>query len=280
MAQRIQEQRVTLAAVEAERHLVQVGREMLCADLVPRSHDAALEQRECRFHRVSRDASTVLVSGIFLGVMVDGFVSVSTNSRFIGWQFVGDDYVHIGADILLDVLRQRALLGIFGMEESEIAIALTNADNDLFLDVLAPVFFEVALFSADIGFVHLDSAVKHRLIYFFHGGANAMTEIPRGLVAHSQGALDLIRGHSFASFAEQESCEEPFLQRQVGIVEDRAGGHAELIVAFFAVKELLCGRKFDSGHLATWAFNSAGPAQTDEQLSALLVGIEQVYNVN
>jgi len=46
MTQSVNKQIGILATIEAERHLIQVGREMLGAYLVPRSHDAALQQRE------------------------------------------------------------------------------------------------------------------------------------------------------------------------------------------------------------------------------------------
>ena len=39
-------------AIEAERHFFKVGREMLCADMMPSSHDAALQKRERGFDRV------------------------------------------------------------------------------------------------------------------------------------------------------------------------------------------------------------------------------------
>jgi hypothetical protein len=48
MAQCVKKQRVTLPAIEAECHLVQVGREMFRVHTMPTPHDAALEQRETR----------------------------------------------------------------------------------------------------------------------------------------------------------------------------------------------------------------------------------------
>src|SRR5438309_813012 len=46
MAQSVQEQVGILPAIEAELHLIQIGRKMLRADLMPRSHDAALQETE------------------------------------------------------------------------------------------------------------------------------------------------------------------------------------------------------------------------------------------
>ena len=55
-AQRVNEQIGILPAIEAECHLVQVKGEMLRADLVPRSNDAALQEREGGLDGVGRDA--------------------------------------------------------------------------------------------------------------------------------------------------------------------------------------------------------------------------------
>src|SRR6266853_240642 len=82
MTQSINKQIRTIAAIEPESHFVQVGREMLGADLVPASDDAALEQRESGFDGVRRNASTVLISGILFGTVVDGFMFSHDASSF------------------------------------------------------------------------------------------------------------------------------------------------------------------------------------------------------
>src|SRR6185312_3842603 len=73
MAQRIKEQVGTLAAVEPESHFVQIGFQMLCADLVPASDDSALEQRECGFDRIGMDrADSINTLAVIDDVMVLG----------------------------------------------------------------------------------------------------------------------------------------------------------------------------------------------------------------
>lgn len=52
MTQGIYEKVRILAAVESECHLVQIGCEMFCADLMPRSNNAVLQQGESGFHSV------------------------------------------------------------------------------------------------------------------------------------------------------------------------------------------------------------------------------------
>src|ERR1039458_4670943 len=100
MAECIKEQRMTLATIESERHLVQIGREMLGADAMPRSYDAALEQRECRVNGIVRDHKTVLVPDVLFGAVVNRFAL-----RYLGLRkprsiehgFVGNDHVYIFA---------------------------------------------------------------------------------------------------------------------------------------------------------------------------------------
>jgi len=169
MTQGVDKQIGSLAAIESESHFVEVGLQMLRADFVPASHNTALEQRKCGFDSVRRDAVTILVADVFLRLVIDRFVFSFVEASFdhggrIARQFV--DYFYIGADILFDVLCQRAGLRIFRLENLQIATALPNADNDFFLILAVPNTF-ASLLSAYVGFVHFNGAIKHRLIYLF-----------------------------------------------------------------------------------------------------------------
>src|SRR6266852_2459171 len=136
MTQRVQEQIGALTAIEPKLHFREVGRKMFRADLMPASHNAALQKRESRFHGISVNVGTK-PDILFMGV-IDRFVLVIADRRLIGWKFIGDDYVHVGTDVLFDVLCQSALAGIFGMEEANVTAALTDSDNNLFAVPLTP----------------------------------------------------------------------------------------------------------------------------------------------
>lgn len=280
MTESIQEQVGILSAIESECHLIQIGREMLCADLVPCSHDAALQEREGRFDCVGMNVAL----NIDAVLVPDGLVFFGGDSGFghgerIGSEFIRNDHINILAHVLTDVLCHGARLRIPSMEETQIAIALADSNNH-FLRFLSSVDALSDLLPANVGFVHFDSAIKHRLLGFVHGSADAMAEVPRRLVADSKSPLDLIRGHSLACFTEKQGGEKPLLQREMGVIEDRASGHSELVIAVLAVEELLRRFQFDGWHLTARALNAAGPAQPDKQLAAFFIGIEQVYNVN
>jgi hypothetical protein len=283
MTQGVDKQIGTLPAIEAERHLVQVGREMLCADLVPASNDSALEERERGFDGIGCDAVPVLVTRVLLRHVIDGFMRGISNRFRVGWQSVGNDNVNIGANIVTNVLSQCARLGIFGVKEPQIAVALPNANHYLLIGRSLSAS-GITLFSADIGFIHFDSTVKHGPIYFFHGRTDAMAEIPRGLIGTfvlaPDRALELVGAHALLGFAEQKRSEKPLLQRQMRVIENRSSRDGKLVIAVLAVEQLLFGFQFHGWHLAAHTFNATGPAETDKQLAAFFVSVEQVNNVN
>src|SRR5450432_4163053 len=97
VAQRIKEKRMRLATIKSERHFVQVGREMLWTDAVPRSNDAALEQRERRLDGVGRDHEAVLVTDVLFCLVIYGLALrylALGKSRLVKHGFVGHDHVY------------------------------------------------------------------------------------------------------------------------------------------------------------------------------------------
>jgi len=282
MTQRVDKQIGSFPAIEPKRHFVKVGREMLGADLVPRSDDASLQEREGRFDSVSRDARAVLVSGIFLGGVIDGFMIQVANCTRVGREFVGNDYFHVSADVFFDVFRQCTFLGIVSVEEPQIAATLPNTDDNFFgVPFAAPAGTVAPLLAADVGFVHFDSTVKHGLIDLFHGCADTVAEIPSGLVRpfifSPDRALELHRAHSLLSFAEQENRDKPDRQREMGVVEDRTASGCELV---FAANTFIAGiflEPGDSRVFAAWTHHAFGPAEPFQQFPAAVVSrIERI----
>lgn len=125
MAQRIHEQIGFVAAVEPKRHLFEVGREMLRADFVPRSNDAALQKREGRLNGVRVN---IPVNVNLLGVR-DSLVLRSVNSSVnhglrVGCEVIRDNYLYIAGNLgilqgLPNVLFYRfsAIMSLNGREE-------------------------------------------------------------------------------------------------------------------------------------------------------------------
>ena len=272
---------MTLAPIEPECHLVQVSREMLGADAMPRSNDSALEQREGGFDGVGCDHEAIFVPNVHFGFVINRlpFEYLGLGKpRIVEHGFVGHDHVHIFADVLLHDISDRLRRSLCHMDELQFAIALDDSDHDFFLPSAVSSAF-VSLLDAEVGFIDFDGAVQH-LVDFGHGKAYTMAEVPCGFVADAERALDLIRAHAFLGFTEQQGCEKPLLQGKMAVVEHGARGHAELIIAALAVEQLLGRRQFDGRHFAADALDTVGPAEPDQQLPAALVSVEKVHNVD
>jgi len=278
MTESIEKQVGILAAVESERHFIEVSRKVLGANLVPRPHDSPLQEREGAFNRIGMHVANCVDA---LAV-VDGLVSVSelSDCSWVSRTIVSHNHVHIFGDVLSDVLCERAFPCVRSMEESEVAVALADSDDN-FLFSLGYFLASPNDLSADIGFIHLDRSIEHLLFYFHHCCADAMAEIPRRLVAAKpESALNLASTHALLGLAEQQGSQEPLCKGQVRVVEDRPGHHSELVITILAVVESLFGFKLDGGLLTAWALDAFRPAQASQNLPALLIGREHGVYVN
>lgn len=271
MAQRVDEQIGVLAAIKPERHFVQVSLKVLRADLVPRPDDAAFEQRERRFHGVRVD----IPAHVFFCFMIDGLVLSPVDSSFdhgrrVTCQFISDDHFYIGADVFLDVLRQRAGLRILSMKEPQIAAALPDADYN-FLLILAVAYALALLLSAYVGFIYLNRARQFRLLQFGHCCSDAVAQIPCRLIAPADDAADLVSAHPLPGLAKQVRCDEPFCERKMCILKDGARDHRKLMLTGVALVAVVTLKQRMALVLATWAGDSVRPAQTFENFAATVI---------
>src|SRR2546425_51681 len=109
MTQGINEQVRPFASVEPKRHFVKIGRKMLRRDFMPRSHDAALEQRESGLDSI-RVGFTNYIDTL---AMLDRAVPRTANSLFVSSEIIADDDIDILADILSNIASKRTGLDIF-----------------------------------------------------------------------------------------------------------------------------------------------------------------------
>ena len=148
----------------------------------------------------------------------------------IGGEVIGYDHIHVRANVLADVLRQCAGLRIFSMEEAEIAAALTDADHNFFR-FLASVNTPSDLFAAYVGFIYFNRAVQFRRGRLLNSVTNSVAQVPCCAIVDSEHSLKLVCRDSLARLAHDVGPKEPFSQRQVRIVKDRASRNGELIAA-------------------------------------------------
>lgn len=278
MTQSINEQVRVVAAIKPKAHFLKISLHVLGAELVPATTQAALEEGECGFNSIGVSVAT----DVFLDSVLDHCV-LQSHALYdvpVGCQLVSENDVRILADILAHELFERTACDVFRMEQSQFAIALTDTENGALLGSTSALG-ESLTASAYIRFIHLNFAVQHGLVARGHCSADSVAEVPCGFVAsESKGALNLAGRHALFGFADQQCGDEPFRQRQVRVVEDRARSHGELIIASFAVVERLFGFQFNSGHLAARALDTSWPAQAGEHLAALFVGREHGVYIN
>jgi hypothetical protein len=164
-----------------------------------------------------------------------------------------------------------------------LATALFDSDYNLLARRGAPLRSLAVHFSSHVSFVHLHYAGKRFGAGMFHSGPDAVTEIPCRLIADSKGALELVGTHFLARLAEQVDAQEPLPQGEVGIIEDRASSHRELIAAFIAVKLVSLHYLRNLLGITTGTGNLIGPTKRLKISSAAIFASElfdKTANVN
>lgn len=230
---------------------------------MPRAHDAALEKRESRFHGVRMHVAVCV-----LPRMIDGLVKVLLHlvkRPRVDRGFIRHNHFYMAPDIGVDYLAHGRGLRILGANHSQIAIALSDTDYDLFVRTRTPA----ALLTANISFVNLDNTPKLLFGGFQHGRSDAMAEVPRRFIADLELALHLIRRHTLARLTKQVGRKKPLPQRQVGIVEDRSRCRAKLIAASIAVKLVTFDNARNLVRLARGTGNAFRPAKLFDVGAAL-----------
>ncbi|SRR6266849_6829363 len=198
---------------------------MLRRDFMPRSHYAALEQRESRFHRVC-----VYVAVGILPRVIYSLVKVLLHLVECPWidgGFIRHNHFYVAPDVSIDNFAYCRGLRILSANHAEIAVALPDANYNRYVALWTPAAF----LARNVGFINFDCAAELRRGDFQHRGADSMAQIPSCLVAHSERPLNLTGRHSLFGLAKQVCSEKPLLKRQVGIMEDSVHGHAELVLA-------------------------------------------------
>lgn len=253
---------------------------MFRADFMPCAHYAALEKRKCGLDSIGVDVALRIDAELVANRLVSSVFPQMFCGTSVCLPIVREKNIDILADVLADVFFERSALCIRGMKESEIAATLTDSNDD-FLVVVFRCLSLPPILAADVGFVHFDFAAEHRPVDFDHCRADSVAEIPCGSVASdSQRPLHLASRHALLGFTEEQGSEEPLIQRQVAVIENRSSRHGELVVTLFAVEQLLFRLKLDHWHLAAQTLDAFGPAKPDKQLSALFIGREHGIYIN
>src|SRR5271165_767493 len=205
---------------------------MLCGNFMPCSDDAALQQTEgaldCVGVNVSIHVATETVVNLAMLIL-----ELTTHRSVVGGEIVGHDEFDIIRDVLVNDFVERAGLDIAYASEAQFSATLPNPNHDFLLAISASGNASVVVMMPTyVGLINFYDAVKRWALHFLHRCADAMTQVPRSLIALlSKHPIDLAGRHAFLGFGQQVGNDEPRNQRQVGVMEHGAHRHRELIMA-------------------------------------------------
>ena len=262
-----------LPVVETPLQFFEVAVHVLAAHLVEGADDRALEQAPHAF-----DAVSVHVTyGPLLNRMIDRLVRrVVIFDSEIGLKLVGVNGLGLVLDGAPDEVMQGFLLHVRDLFQADLTLALDGPGDDSLVTLVAT---SLALHLATYErFIHFNNPDQRRATQrvVAHGFADPVAEIPRGLVGDAQGALELIRGDALAGLDHHIDGEEPFAQRQVGIVHDGAGCDAKLVGAPPAMPAVVLFQFQNVRVAAAGATNAVRPAQVFQHIAALFIAVKAV----
>jgi hypothetical protein len=226
--------------VEFGKVVVQV---LLVAMLVDAAH-AALEHREEAFDGVGGHVAP----RIFLLGVVHGLVGHEVRANpLVHAVLVGVQAAFLG-DVLANDAGHLGGIGTLDVERANLAATLDQReDAALEAGVLSGIFAAAGLRGtvgrqvAKVGFVNLhdlaSAAQRATLAAFGHGVSDTVGQVPSGLHAALEHALDLTGADALLGRAHEVDDLKPQVQRQVAILKDRANADSERLAAGVALAQ-------------------------------------------
>lgn len=218
--------------VVAKRLLIQVPLQVERQDGNVSSFERAFQQAPEVFEPVRVDAANHVFAQ-----MVDGLMVEVQAQRPVGGQSVGIDPAAIG-HVAADRAAENLIFGRWDDVEPHLATAFQQALHDGLAD--GPTAFDLGF---PLGLVHVpgatadESFVDFNLPFelaeaaSFHGEPNAVQHEPRGRLANAQSARKLQAADAVLGVSDAPDCDEPLLERQRAILENRSDLDAELLAA-------------------------------------------------
>jgi len=201
---------------------------MLLADLMVGTHDRPLEQAPDAFNGVGMHLAP---HPFLLGVIDGQMLRIMIADALVRHPFIRNDLFRVGRCELLNEATKLLSGSVRNDAHPHITATLNDACNNGFIGEVVAAPAPAYLLSTDEGFIRFDRSFKQLRGGLRHSGTDTMTEIPRGLVGHTDHALHLVGGNALFGFDGQVDRHKPFLQGQVRIVEDRSCRDRELVAA-------------------------------------------------
>jgi hypothetical protein len=269
--------------IEAIAEFGDVLMQMAKGNFVILPDDAALEQSPEGFNCVGVDF-TVRIADL----VIDGLMFHESADFDVARPFIRNQDGISARDVFAYQFRH-ALASKFGLvywSGDDAATAFNHADYGDFLGSASTFqwWLEFAALVAlarltwpDIGFVHFHDALK-QFALLEHGIADSHSHVPARVFVDLKITGELASGDALFGVQYKRNGKEPFLQGQMGVMENRAYGDAESGIAGIAVMAALGRHRTGFVCVAVWANRSAIPADALNVGYAIGFGGKQLVN--
>src|ERR1700722_3465139 len=201
---------------------------MFGADLMIRTNDRPLKQAPDALNGVSVNIATHPL----FGAVVNGLMCcVGVGNTKVTGSFIGHQAFGLGINSLCHERMKHFSTGLLAAIHAKPDLSAAFYGSEYHRLSFETATAHVTLLAAAIGLVKLDGPSKGLRVDFQHGLSDAVAEIPCGLIADSQHALELIGRNAFLRLDHHVGSKEPLCKGQMRVMEDRTGSYGELIAA-------------------------------------------------
>lgn len=264
-----------MPVVEPEYELVEVSLKVLCRHAMVDADDRSLEERPERFDAHNVDVAVHECLGV-----VDLHMGITNSGLGVASEFVGAEEFGVGADECMKERGKRFGLEVRDDLSGHGSTSLLEPDNGCLAKSATAT--DSSPDATNVGVVNLDDPGEFVFepIPWPHGLTDLHRHAPSGLVRYPDGAFDLLGRYALLAFDHQPDGDEPLTKRGSRAVEDRSGGHGELVGASGALPQVAILQPVGMVGSALGARNAIGPAHSAQEGLALVLGGELLLKLD
>jgi hypothetical protein len=229
-----------LASAVAEIKFEQIAMQVRFADVLIHAVNAALQDREKAFNRVSGDDAVTLAAHVFVFAMGDGLVRSKIPADLLErTRFVGHESAFRRRKIVQ--CRANIVSGYIGhVDRTRGTAALNQGQDGVHVPAAATLGLSESL-AANVGHVRFNGLAftpkRRSVVTGFQNLADAMGEKPSGLHAAIKGSLYLASANALLAASDKLDGLKPQMQREVAVLENAADPHGKGFAAGIALVE-------------------------------------------
>lgn len=249
-----------VAIIQPKGELVNIAANMLLAGMMIDAMQTALKNRPDAFNSVCSDVFPNVLPGAMIDgfVRIDGFVEALIATMFVGMQG------RRGLYVAMDFMVKTFALCVRNRLCDSAPSAFAHSDNGRLSDDTASGFHSlinmlIFFFAADICLVDFDDALQNGWVIAARF-TEALQEEPSGLLGDSDFLRKLQGRDALAGSDKEIHGVNPFVQRNVGTLEDSAGSDREIFMAWVAAIEATFASRNALPKATRWAHGTVRPA--------------------